>query len=101
MLQWYENVPGVLNVCAAEVAPGPREKLAGGGALSGTTVCVAPSPLCQVTCVPTGTVVETGVVSAANVHCTTAVLFPDPEPGLFDGPFVLDPPQPTSRRSRM
>src|SRR5262249_46160763 len=101
MLQWYAYVPGVLKVWTAEVAPGPSVKLAGGGVPSGTTVCVVLSPLCQVTCVPTATVVATGVFSAANVHWTTALLFPEPEPGLFDGPFVLDPPQATSRRSRM
>ena len=97
MLQWYAYVPGVLIVCAADVAPGAREALAGGGELSGTTVCPTLSPLCQDTGVPAVIVVTTGEDCAASVHWMT-VPFPEPEPGL---PFVLDPPQATSRTTRL
>ena len=100
MLQWYVYVPGALNVCEAEVAPDARVTLVGGGALSGTTVCVVLSPLCQATGVPTVIVVTTGEFCAASVHWMT-VLFPEPEPGLPDEPFVLDPPQARSRTTRL
>jgi hypothetical protein len=72
----------------------------GGEPLSGTTVCVAPSLLCQVTWVPAVTVVWTAVVSAANVHWMT-VGFPDPEPGLPELLLMLDPPQAATKRSRL